>query len=119
MVPSSFDSAVAETSVEVDEHLGRLSIAHTMDDVLDEAARHGATADDLYVAMRSQIMSCPAAAGLLPYMNGLEATERGHQSALAACATPAEARDRATAYTRGFDELLGKIATGWHQSGCP
>jgi hypothetical protein len=64
-------------------------------------------------------MSCPSGASLIPFVNGLEATERGHQAALAGAWSPVEARSKAAIYTRGFDELLGKLTVAWQQSGCP
>src|SRR5688572_19417855 len=117
-IPDSFDVAVGETAEELDQHLDSLRAATTMDDVMDEAARHGQTADDLQVALRGYIMACPKAQGLIALVNGLEATERGHQTALAGSATPAEARSRANAYGRGFSELLGKLSYGWDAAGC-
>jgi hypothetical protein len=118
-IPPSFEGAVVDASDEMNEHLARLADAETMDDVMNEAARHGATADDLHYAMRGYIISCAAASGLMPVMNGLEATGRGHQSSLAGAANVGEARRHAVVYSRGVGELLNKLSDGWQSAGCP
>jgi hypothetical protein len=115
---STFDESVAHTQDELLAHVKRLGSSVTMDDVMDEAARHGVMAEALQTALRVRVAACAGAAGLDRLLNGIEATERGHQDALASAASPREAFSRAAVYTRGVDELLGRLADGWEQTGC-
>jgi hypothetical protein len=117
-VPDSFDVAVNELAFEVDTHMQLLGSARSMDDVLDEVARHSVASEALTDGLRDQMSACPQAVGLHRLINGIEATERGHQSSVAGAATPAEAAQRAHALERGLGDLLFRLADGWEAAGC-